>query len=190
MTPFAFRNTPDAWGSVAKLFHWLSALLILFLIGDGWWMTHLVARAGQLQQYQLHATVGYYLLLLLTLRLLWRVGNPVPAAPQDVPRWERLTARAVHWSLYVLTFAVATSGWLLAGTLSRPLGATLFGFIDVPNLLDASRRAMHETLEETHRVSSYALFALAGFHLFSALASSLLVREQRAAAHVVGQVTG
>ena len=168
-TPFAFRNTPDAWGPVAKLFHWLSALLILGLVGDGWWMTHLVARAGRLQQYQLHATIGYYLLLLLALRLLWRVGNPVPALPQELPRWERVTARTVHWLLYIFTFGVALSGWLLVGTLSRPLNATLFGFIDVPSLLDASHRSMHGMLEETHRVLSYALLALAGFHLFSAL---------------------
>ena len=42
-------------------------------------MTHLAARAGRLQHYQLHASIGYYLLLLVALRLAWRLGNAVLA---------------------------------------------------------------------------------------------------------------
>lgn len=37
--PPTLRNTEATWGLVARLFHWLSALLILFLGGYGWWMT-------------------------------------------------------------------------------------------------------------------------------------------------------
>ena len=79
--PSTLRNTGTAWGPVAKLFHWLGALLIFFLIAHGWWMTHLAARAGRLEQYGLHATVGYYLLLLIALRLAWRFGNVVRLEP-------------------------------------------------------------------------------------------------------------
>src|SRR5258706_16472749 len=81
------RNTGTAWGSVAKLFHWLGALLIFFLIAHGWWVTHLAPRAGRLEQYGLHATVGYYLLLLIALRLVWRLAHPGPAPPAAAPPW-------------------------------------------------------------------------------------------------------
>lgn len=30
------KNTATTWGSVAKLLHWAGALLVLYLIGDGW----------------------------------------------------------------------------------------------------------------------------------------------------------
>ena len=165
----ALRNTGTAWGPVAKLFHWLGALLIFFLIAHGWWMTHLAARAGRLEQYGLHATVGYYLLLLIALRLMWRVGNAVPALPGDLPRWRRAAARSAHWLLYFLMFFVSISGWMVADTFRQPIESTLFGFIPVPHFLNASHRPFRAFIEETHLVSSYVLLALVVVHFAGAL---------------------
>jgi len=162
-----WENTRSTWGLPAKIFHWLSALLVLFLTAHGWWMTHMVARAGRMTQYQLHAEIGYYLLFLLALRMLWRAANPVPDMPAELPRWERTTAHAAHWVLYALMLGVSISGWMLAGTFSQPIGETLFGVIDVPQLVEG--RAWHRVLEETHEVLSYVLLALVIVHIASAL---------------------
>src|ERR1700704_1991885 len=167
--PSTLRNTGIAWGPVAKLFHWLGALLIFFLIAHGWGMTHLGARAGRLGQERVHATVGYYLLLLIALRLVWRLGNVVPTLPEDLPRWRRAAARGAHWLLYFLMFFVSISGWMVADTFRQPIEATLFGFISVPHLLDASRRPFRTLIEETHVVSSYVLLALVVVHFAGAL---------------------
>jgi cytochrome b561 len=167
--PSTLRNTGTTWGPVAKLFHWFGALLIFFLIAHGWWMTHLAARAGRLEQYGLHATVGYYLVLLIALRLVWRLGNAVPALPEELPRWRRAAARSAHWLLYFLMFFVSISGWMVADTLRQPIEATLFGFIPVPHLLDASHRPFRALIEEAHAVSSYVLLALVVVHFVGAL---------------------
>ena len=166
---FALRNTSSAWGLAAKLFHWLSAVLILFLVGYGWWMTHLAERAGRLTHYQLHSLIGWYVLFLIALRLLWRVGNAVPALPAELPRWRRAAARGAHWLLYFVMFFVSISGWMVADTFRQPIEATLFGFISVPHLLDASNRPFRALVEETHAVSSYALLALVAVHVVGAL---------------------
>jgi len=165
----ALRNAPTAWGHVAKLLHWLGAALILVLLAHGWWMTHLAARAERLQHYQLHATIGFYLLLLLALRLAWRLGNAVPALPGELPEWRRTAARGAHWLLYFLMFFVSISGWMVADTFRQPLETTLVGFISVPHLLDASHRPYRELIEGTHAVSSYVLFALVAVHFAGAL---------------------
>lgn len=165
----AYGNTNTRWGHVAKLFHWLGALLILFLVAHGWWMTHLTARAGRLEQYGLHANVGYYLLLLVALRLAWRLGNTVPALPNELPRWWRAAARGAHWLLYFLMFFVSISGWMVADTFRQPIETTLFGFIPVPHLLDASHRPFRSLIEETHALSSYVLLALVAVHVAGAL---------------------
>ena len=165
----ALRNTATAWGVIARLFHWLSAVLILFLVGYGWWMTHLAERAGRLTHYQLHSLIGWYVLFLIALRLLWRVGNAVPALPEELPRWRRAAARSAHWLLYILMFFVSISGWMVADTLRQPFGATLFGFIPVPHFLNASHRPFRAFIEETHLVSSYVLLALVVVHFAGAL---------------------
>jgi len=163
------RNTQTAWGGVAKLFHWLGALLVLFLTADGWWMTHLAERAGRLQHYELHSVIGYYLLLLLALRLAWRVANPAPALPQELKRWERAAALTAHWLLYALMLAVSVSGWMVADTFRRPLEATLFGAVPVPHLLDASYRQYRGLIEASHEALSYVLLALVVVHVAGAL---------------------
>ena len=168
MSP-AFRNGPTTWGHIAKLLHWLGAVLILVLLAHGWWMTHLAARAGRLQHFQLHATIGFYLLLLLALRLAWRLGNAVPDLPEELPAWRRAAARGAHWLLYFLMFFVSISGWMVADTFRQPLETALFGFVPVPHLLDASYRSFRGLIEETHAVSSYVLLVLVAVHFAGAL---------------------
>jgi len=163
----SLRNDASTWGLVARLFHWLSALAILFLVGYGFWMTHLAERAGRLAHYQLHSLVGWYVLLFLALRLVWRAGNPVPDLPADLPGWERATARAAHWALYALLLAVSISGWMVADTFRQPFEGTLFGVIRLPHLLTS--REYRGVVEETHMVLSYVLFALVIVHAASAL---------------------
>jgi cytochrome b561 len=165
----ALRNTGSAWGLAAKLFHWLSAVLILFLVGYGWWMTHLAERAGRLTHYHLHSMIGWYVLFLIALRLLWRAFNPPPPLPAHIPRWERGTAYAAHWTLYALMFFVSISGWMVADTFRQPIEAKLFGLISVPHLVDASYRSYRGAIEATHLVSSYALLALVAVHIAAAL---------------------
>ncbi len=159
----ALRNTATGWGTMAKLFHWLSAALVLFLVGYGFWMTHLLERAGRLAHYQWHSVIGWYLLALLALRFAWRAFNPAPPLPAELPRWELATAHAVHWTLYALMFAVSISGWMVADTFRQPIEATLFGVIP------ASFRSYREAIETTPLVSSYVLLALAAVHIAAAL---------------------
>ena len=132
-------------------------------------MTHFAVRADPLMHYYFHSSIGYDLLLLLMFRLCWRAMNPVPLMPSSMVRWERIAAMSSHILLYVLLFAVSVTGWLLAGTLTRPLSATLLGFIPVPALNNAADRAFHDLMEDSHQILSYVLLALVVVHVAAAL---------------------
>src|SRR5436305_7823716 len=94
-------NTDNTWGWPAKLLHWIGTILILLLLGHGWWMTHLAPRGPvRLEHYAGHAALGYDFLVLLVLRLLWRWAHAVPALPTEMPRWERVAAHVSHGALY------------------------------------------------------------------------------------------
>jgi cytochrome b561 len=161
------RNTQTAWGPVARALHWTVACAVIFSVGFGWWMTHLAERAGRLSLYQFHSSIGYGVLLLLVLRLGWRLLDPAPPMPADTLRWERIAARTGHALLYLDSLAVIISGWLLTGTMRRPIEASLLGLVNVP--VPALGREMHELLEETHEVLSYLLLALILVHVAGAL---------------------
>jgi cytochrome b561 len=162
------RNTKSTWGWPAKLLHWFAAILILLLLGHGWWMTHFAPRPDRLAHYAGHAALGYDLLALTVLRLLWRWINPVPTLPLEMPRWEAIAAHISHWSLYVLMLAASITGWALAGTLRTPLDKDVFN-IRIPMIASPGNRALHEFLENSHAWLAYLLAALLLVHVAAAL---------------------
>jgi cytochrome b561 len=170
------RNSTTRWGWPAKIMHWLGAVIILLLLGHGWWMTHLVPRPERLAHYAGHAALGYDLLMLTTLRLLWRWLNPVPQPPADSKPWELVSARAAHALLYVLIFIISLTGWVVATTARVPMTKDIFGF-NVPPLITAIDRSVRDRLEQTHMVLAYVLAAIVLIHVVAALRHHLFKRN-------------
>jgi cytochrome b561 len=162
------RNSNVRWGWPAKTLHWIGAIAILILLLHGWWMTHLAPRPERIWNYNLHAAIGYDVLALVILRLLWRWTNPVPSLPDNLERWERLAAQTGHVSLYLLMLAASLSGWALAGTFRTPMTKDLFG-LSVPQLVAGQDRFLHDLFEEAHMISSYLLAALILVHVAGAI---------------------
>src|SRR5262249_56949931 len=100
------RNTDAVWGWPAKALHWIAALFILLLLGHGWWMTHLAPRPERLAHYAGHSALGFDLLALTVLRLVWRWLNPLPAYPAGTRAWGRVSAHGAPFGPYLLLFAV------------------------------------------------------------------------------------
>jgi cytochrome b561 len=165
----AIKNSATTWGTAAKSFHWLGAVLTIFLIAFGWWMIHLAERAERLANFGLHASIGYDLLLLIALRLCWRAIDRGPALPPELLRWERVSAHLGHILLYVLLLGVSVTGWLIVSSARRPIDAALLGFIHVPLLDRAGDKAFHDLAEDVHRVLSYTLLVLVIVHVVAAL---------------------
>ena len=160
------RNTPVRWGAIARVFHWIGAIAIFFLLIHGFWMTHVAPRPERLPNYAMHASIGYALIAFMLARLAWRRANAVPELSATTPHWEKRAALAGHWGLYVLTFAAALTGWTLAGTLRTPLHS-FFGLFTLPALV--TDRTPHGLFEETHEVLSWILAALVLIHMASAV---------------------
>ncbi|MDH4191793.1 MAG: cytochrome b/b6 domain-containing protein [Betaproteobacteria bacterium] len=170
------KSSAQNWGWGVKLFHWLSAALVLYLLADGWWMTHLAARAGRLTQYRSHAVLGYNVLLLFALRLAWRgADRATPGIPVGARLREWRAARGTHALLYVLVIAVSITGWLLAGTFREPLAGSLLGVIPVPML--TRDLSLHRPMEEAHAMLSYVLLAVFVLHFAAALRHRFLLRS-------------
>jgi cytochrome b561 len=169
-------NSKIGWGWPSKALHWIGAAIILVLLVHGWWMTHMTPRPDRLANYAWHSALGYDLLALTALRLLWSWFNPVPELPIDLKRWERLAAHLGHLSLYVLMFVVSLTGWMVATTFRVPMTKDLFG-IDVPPLLTTVSRPVRQWIEESHMVLAYLLAVIALVHILGALRHHLLKRN-------------
>ncbi len=101
------------YGTTAKVFHWLVVALLLVQYLIGWLMPDLHRDMKPGAGMTFHISFGITILVLIVLRFAWRLAHPV-APESSLPPWQRLSAEAVHWILYVLVLATTLSGWLFA----------------------------------------------------------------------------
>jgi cytochrome b561 len=127
------RNTADSWGAPAKLFHWVMAALILAQITLGVMAASWRLSPMKLELFFWHKSTGMLILLLVALRLLWRLANPAPALPAGMPAWERAAARLSHLLLYVLMIALPMTGWIINSAANVPF--RIFWLIPLPAIV-------------------------------------------------------
>lgn len=179
------RNTKTSWGSAARAFHWIMGVLILGMLAYGLWMNHVPARPDRLFHRSIHADFGYVVLVLLTLRLIWRLLNPTPALPPATPIWERTLARFNHGALYIMTFLVAMLGWAHSGA-HKPDYASWFGLFRVPQFT-TENKADARLYEDWHIYMAYVLLALIVLHVAQALYHHFYRRDRLLVSMVDGK---
>lgn len=113
----ALRNTATAYGGVAKVFHWLTAFLILTaiplgVVANNWPYDTSAALATKGVLFSLHKTTGLIAFFVALLRILWALAQPKPGLLHPDRKLESWLAETVHWLLYASMIIVPLSGWL------------------------------------------------------------------------------
>ncbi|TRD19752.1 cytochrome b/b6 domain-containing protein [Palleronia caenipelagi] len=111
----ALTNTANRYGTVTKVFHWLTALLILtnlILAQIGEALSPETQLALKAQVYSLHKTVGVAVFFVALARILWALTQPKPGPLHPDRRAETYLAELVHWHLYGALVLVPLTGWI------------------------------------------------------------------------------
>jgi cytochrome b561 len=177
-------NTTSRWGSISRWFHWILGVAIIGMLAYGWWMNHIPARPDRFFHRSIHADIGYLILLLTVLRLIWRGVNPTPALPPDTSPWQRLAARISHGALYAAVILVTVLGWAHSGARAQNY-ASFFGWFNVPQFTSPDKAAEH-FYEDWHIYTAYALLALIVIHMAAAGWHHFIKRDRVAARMVSG----
>jgi len=178
-------STNSNWGRVSRAFHWSLGVAIIAMLVYGWWMNNVAPRPDRLFYRSIHADIGYVVLLLMVMRLIWRLVNPVPALPQTTPRWQKLAARVSHGALYGVTIVVALLGWAHSGAHS-PDYADWFGLFRVPQFTSTDKAAA-AFYEDWHITTAYVLVGLLAVHIAAAVYHHFINRDD-VTARMIGHV--
>ncbi len=170
----ALSPAPARYGRIAQLLHWATAALVLvaFLYGPGGPEARVYALPRDFDRH-LHETLGSTVLLLVVLRVIWRLFDRRPE-PAPVSRWMGLAAILVQIALYLLLFAVPLSAVLGAWLEGHPL-AYLGGLS-----IRAPFAASHElgaTIATIHTWLGNAILWVAGFHALAALYHQFILKD-------------
>ncbi len=168
------RNSAEAWGAVARAFHWSIAALVLVQFALGSIAEEMKLTPAKLDLFVWHKSIGLTVLVLAVLRLAWRFGNPPPGPPDGTPGWERRLAAIAHWVLYALIFAVPLSGWWVSDASRVPFKA--FFLVPMPDFV-ATDRALQEAAAEVHEVLTMTLLVVVLVHVAAGLRHHFLLRD-------------
>ncbi len=160
---------------VAIALHWLIALMIIGAFTMGLVMTDMPGiTPTKLKYFSWHKWTGVTILLLATLRLLWRLSHKAPAYPDTMPAWQMTAANALHGLLYVLMFAVPLSGYFY--TLAAGVPVVYFGLFQLPVLIEPNAE-LKPVLKELHFWLNMGLAACVLAHLGAALKHHFIDRD-------------
>ena len=163
------------YGTIAILFHWLVALLIIGAFTMGVVMTDMPGiTPTKLKYYSWHKWAGVTILALAALRLLWRLTHLPPAYPLSMPKWQKSAANALHGMLYVLMFAVPLSGYFY--TLSSGYPVVYFGVLELPVLIGPNPE-LKPLLKSVHYWLNMTLLASVLIHVAAALKHHFIDRD-------------
>jgi cytochrome b561 len=115
------------YSAVAMTLHWTIAALIVIQLCLGWYMNEIVPDHSPAQDrvQDIHVTVGLSILVLVLVRIIWRLTHRAPPLPAGMPAWERWLAHIVHFLFYLLMLAMPLTGWALVSV--RHEGIPFFG---------------------------------------------------------------
>ena len=159
------RNTKTQYGIPSISLHWLMAILIITQLSLGLYMVGLPVSIQKLKFYAWHKQIGILILMIVIIRLSWRLLNITPTLSL-LPWWEKFAARSVHWALYIFMFFLPITGWLLSSAAGIP--PSFFGLFVLPNLI-APNEELRYLLTETHEILAYSLIAILCLHIAAAL---------------------
>ena len=99
------RNTTYHWGALSQLFHWVIVALLIAQVTLALLAADLPASVRKLTLLARHKSIGITILVLVVLRLAWRLSNPTPELPPTLKPYERKLAQLTHALLYALLVA-------------------------------------------------------------------------------------
>lgn len=136
------KSSNQTYGTMAVCIHWVSAILVIVLIGTGFragYAENLVAKASLLR---IHLPVAALVLALTVWRLIWWWRfDYKPSEVEGLPAWQSFVARWTHRGLYLLIFVMLGSG--IAMSVMSGLPNALFGTAPFPELAELPPRAVH-----------------------------------------------
>jgi cytochrome b561 len=162
-----------------RLLHWVIAIMVLAMLPIGFWMADRGeaglwgALTGTL--YASHKTVGFLVLWLMVVRLVFRLTITPPSYPPQMPAFIRRLAHSTHHLMYVLLFAIALLGW--AGVTAFP-ALSIAGGWSLPSMpFIPESRTLSKLLFTIHGWLAIVLSILVVVHIAGALKHKFIDKD-------------
>ncbi len=165
------KNSLTEYGIISKIFHWLSAAVLIVQIPLGFYLVDMDFTEKRLAIESIHVTLGLTIFYLTLLRLIYKTFNPTPALQNSIFPGQKIIAKLNHIFLYIVILVITLSGALKKLYNGEELDMFFF------NLEIKDNFELAETFYEIHIIGNYTLVALITLHISAVIIHKLLFKE-------------
>lgn len=159
------------WG---KTLHWVSALMILFIIPAGIVMTNIGQGRLQNNLYDLHRSFGVLVFVITLSRVLVRIAHGAPGPAAGLTPFERVASATVHYAMYALLIAMPIGGWLM--TSAYRVDVSVFGLFTLPHLV-AQNEDTFKFFQRMHFIGGVTMALLVLLHIAATIKHTFVSRD-------------
>ena len=166
-----YKNTLSKYGLISKVFHWLSAALLIVQIPLGFYLVDLDFGDERLEIEKIHVIMGLTIFYLVILRLLNNFFNPTPKIDPSKFLGQKLLAKINHLLLYITILLITVSGIL------KKLfnGESLKFFLKEINIKENFELA--DQFYDIHVFSNYLIISLIAIHILAVIFHKIFFKE-------------
>ncbi len=164
-------NNLTEYGFISKVFHWLSAAVLIIQIPLGFYLVDLDFDDKRLTIESVHVTMGLSIFYLTILRLIYKLFNPTPTLGNNIFAGQRIIAKLNHILLYISILVITISGALKKLFNGEMLDLFLFN-LEIKDNFDLA-----ELFYEIHIMGNYILIALISLHVLAVIIHKVLFKE-------------
>ena len=166
------------YSNAAVAIHWITVVLVLTQVWLGFTFAEMPRGPEKMEYFTWHKTVGATILVLSLIRLAYRLANPPPPFPPELPRWEREIAVWNHRAFYFLLIALPLTGLIAVSGRADNWFTPLIGNIPLPVVPGVSEQT-GEMSGDLHVLLVWTTIALLVLHVGAALKQQFFDRPGR-----------
>jgi cytochrome b561 len=163
-----------AYSLTARTLHWITAALVLVMLPLGVVIANRWGGEWKDWLYNLHRSIGTVVMVVILIRLGYRLTHQPLPLPDEIPEAQRRAAPVVHWALYTLLVLQPFIGW--AGSSAFPAPVIVFGLFNLPMIAPADR-ALSDQLLLVHRWTGVTIAFLVTLHIAAAIYHHFVRRD-------------
>ena len=168
------------YSNAAVSFHWITAALVVTQVVLGFAFAEFMDKGpARAEVFAWHKTIGALILILALIRLAYRLKNPPPPFPVELPRWKRLAAVWTHRAFYFLLIVLPLTGLIAVSGMSDTGTTKLAGGLTIPVLPGISEE-LGETSGDLHVVLVFTTIALLLLHVAAAISQQFFEHDRTA----------
>ena len=166
-------NSQKEYGILAKLFHWITFVILIAQIPFGFYLVGLEFSDRRIDLENIHILIGITVFYITLFRLVWKFFNSSPTEGNSFFKGQIFIAKANHFFLYLSIFAITISGILKKLYMGEKLNFIFFNFG-----FEKDNFQLADSFYIVHIYANYLLITLVILHILAVIAHHFIFKDK------------